>query len=248
MKEIMLELRHEMRDKAGLPPPPPTARPPLRARCFRQSSTRISAAPAKATTAMRVTGTPGLRALTCLSHVDLARICRGPAAALPRRPPLRHHSNPSGPSTGQPPAFAPFTPCSPPPSHSARVACRFRLIWSGLVIRVSVCITRGRCPAAAATAAGGVQPQRLRPRLARCSQGKRPWERGQARPYAADGKGLRVPPPRADARLRVRRGAPPPHTHRGRGATRSGRARPPDAVGLAHPPRLTTRDARVIDC
>ena len=73
-------------------------------------------------------------------------------------------------------------PVPPPPSHSARVACRFRLIWPGLVIRVSVCITRGRCPAAAATAAGGVRPQRLRPRLARCSQGKRSWERGQARP------------------------------------------------------------------
>ena len=85
-----LELRQndDMRNKAGLPPLPPTDRSQFRAQCFRESSTRISAALAKATV-MRITGTPSLPAPTFLSHINLARNCPGPADALPRRAPLR---------------------------------------------------------------------------------------------------------------------------------------------------------------
>ena len=51
-----LELRQndDMLDKAGLPTLPPTDRSQFRARCFRQSLTRISAALAKATVILRV--------------------------------------------------------------------------------------------------------------------------------------------------------------------------------------------------
>ena len=103
-----LELRQndDMLDKAGLPPLPPTDRSQFRARCFRQSSTRISAALAKATV-MRITGTPSLPAPTFLSHINLARNCPGPADALPRRAPLRRRP---GPSTG---LLHPFTPSTP---------------------------------------------------------------------------------------------------------------------------------------
>ena len=79
---------------------------------YRQSSTRISAALAKATV-MRITGTRSLPAPTYLLHVNLARNCPGPADALPRRTPLR--SRP-GPSTGQLHPFTPSTPIPPPRS------------------------------------------------------------------------------------------------------------------------------------
>ena len=103
-----LELRQndDMRNKAGLPPLPPTDRSQFRSQCFRQSSTRISAALAKATV-MRITGTPSLPAPTFLSHINLARNCPGPADALPRRAPLRRRP---GPSTG---LLHPFTPSTP---------------------------------------------------------------------------------------------------------------------------------------
>ena len=77
----------DMRDKAWLPPLPRTDRSQFRARCLSQSSTRISAALAKATV-MRITVTPSLPTPRYLSHVHLARNCPGPADALLHRTPL----------------------------------------------------------------------------------------------------------------------------------------------------------------
>ena len=68
----------DMLDKAGLPPLPPTDRSQFHARCFRQISTRISAALAKATV-IHITGAPSLPAPTFLSHVNLARNCPRPS-------------------------------------------------------------------------------------------------------------------------------------------------------------------------
>ena len=91
-----LELRQndsdDLRDKAGLPSLPPTDRWQFRARCFPQSSTRISAALAKATV-MSITGTPSLPAPAYLSHVNFKLACNcpdpaAPADAMPRRPAL----------------------------------------------------------------------------------------------------------------------------------------------------------------
>ena len=62
-----LELRQHdaLRERAGLAPLSPTDRSQFRARCFRQASTRISAALAKATV-MRLTGAPSLPSPTYL--------------------------------------------------------------------------------------------------------------------------------------------------------------------------------------
>ena len=89
-----LELRQNdaMRAKATLPPLSPTDRAQFRARCFRQSTTRISAALAKATV-MRLTGAPSLPDPSYLPRADLARNRPGPADA--NLPPLRRRPRPA---------------------------------------------------------------------------------------------------------------------------------------------------------
>ena len=94
-----LELRQHdaIRDSAGLPPLSPADRSQFRARCFRQASTRISAALAKATV-MRLTGASSLPPPTYLPHRFCASNCPGPADSLPRRRPLHSSSSFSPPS------------------------------------------------------------------------------------------------------------------------------------------------------
>ena len=76
-----LELRQHdaLRERAGLAPLSPTDRSQFRARCFRQASTRISAALAKATV-MRLTGAPSLPSPT---YRFRASNFPGPADLLP---------------------------------------------------------------------------------------------------------------------------------------------------------------------
>ena len=98
----------DLQDKAGLPPLPLTDRLQFRACCFRQSSTRISAAlRLPKATVMPFAGISSLPAPAYLSHVNLARNCPGPAAGMPRRPALRCRLNLAGLSTGQLPPFTP---------------------------------------------------------------------------------------------------------------------------------------------
>ena len=94
-----LELRQHdaIRERAGLAPLSPSDRSQFRARCFRQASTRISAALAKATV-MRLTGASSLPSPTYLPHRFCASNCPGPADLLPRRRQLLSSSPFSPPS------------------------------------------------------------------------------------------------------------------------------------------------------
>ena len=94
-----LELRQHdaIRERVGLAPLSPSDRSQFRARCFRQASTRISAALAKATV-MRLTGASSLPSPTYLPHRLCASNCPGPADLLPRRHQLLSSSPFSPPS------------------------------------------------------------------------------------------------------------------------------------------------------
>ena len=94
-----LELRQHdaLRERAGLAARSPSYRSQFRARCFRQASTRISAALAKATV-MRLTGAPSLPSPTYLPHRFCASNCPGPPDLLPRRRQLLSSSPFSPPS------------------------------------------------------------------------------------------------------------------------------------------------------
>ena len=100
----------DLRAQAGLDPLDPKDRSQFRARCYRQSCTRIAAAQVKATV-MRLTGEPSLPAPSYLPHCELARNCPGPALHLPRGPtrrcpptlPSLHSSTPSSPTSTSPP-------------------------------------------------------------------------------------------------------------------------------------------------
>ena len=76
-----LKLRQHdvIRERAGLAP---SDRSQFRARCFRQASTRISAALAKATV-LRLTGASSLPSPTYLPHRFCASNCPGPADLHP---------------------------------------------------------------------------------------------------------------------------------------------------------------------
>lgn len=98
------------RTKIGLYPLDPMDRSQFRARCYRQSCTRIAAAQVKATV-MRLTGEPSLPAPTYLPHRELARNCPGPALHMPRGPARRRRSTPSStPSTSPSPSPPPSSP------------------------------------------------------------------------------------------------------------------------------------------
>ena len=94
-----LEFRQHdaIRERAGSAPLSPSDRSQFRARCYRQASTRISAALAKATV-MRLTGAPSLPSPTYLPHRFCASNCPGPADLLPRRRQLLSSSPFSPPS------------------------------------------------------------------------------------------------------------------------------------------------------
>ena len=81
-----LELRQHdaIRESAGLAPLSPADRSQFRARCFRQASTRISAALAKATV-LRLTGASSLPSPSYLPHRFCASDCPCPADLLPGR-------------------------------------------------------------------------------------------------------------------------------------------------------------------
>ena len=98
-----LELRQHdhdaLRERAGLAPLSPSDHSQFRAvsRCFRQASTRISVALAKATN-MRLTGAPSLPSPTYVPHQFCASDCPGPADLLPLRRQLLSSSSFSPPS------------------------------------------------------------------------------------------------------------------------------------------------------
>ena len=107
-----------LRAKAGLDPIDPMDRSQFRARCFRQSCTRIAAAQVKATV-MRLTGEPSLPAPSYLPQSELARNCPGPALHMPRGPARRRRSTPA---TSPSPSPAPSSL-----SSHASVSSRSRL-------------------------------------------------------------------------------------------------------------------------
>ena len=103
----------DLRAQIGLPPLAPSDRSQFRARCFRYSSARISAALAKATV-LRLTGAPTLPAPSYAPAADLAHNSPGPSAFLPRR---RSSSRPAPPSSCVP--DSPSPPSRPPSVASA---------------------------------------------------------------------------------------------------------------------------------
>ena len=108
----LLELRqHDAIWASSLAPLCNSDRSQFRARCFRQASTRISAALAKATV-MCITGAPSLPSPTFLPHRNCAANCPGPADILPRRRQLPSSSPFSPPSYASFLSSLPKTPCA----------------------------------------------------------------------------------------------------------------------------------------